>query len=210
MDFKLKTPCANCPFRSDRDGFLRRADEIADGLRSGGTFACHKTTDAVEDECSGSDMVAGERAQMCAGALSVMEKDGGANQIMRIAERIGSYDPTRLKTDAPTFDTLAAFVDHHDLGLRAGETVPAEETSDEPCNVVNAGCQAPAGWGGMGGGVVINENPVSTVICLSCGEATCRSCSRINLDPSLGKGRICGVCEEFETDELDSEDEVLF
>ena len=40
-------PCPNCHFRADRLGFLSRprAQQIADSLRRGESFTCHKTND---------------------------------------------------------------------------------------------------------------------------------------------------------------------
>ena len=51
VNFNLKRPCANCPFRTDIRPFLRRdqAQQIADSLLDQQqTFACHKTVDYSE------------------------------------------------------------------------------------------------------------------------------------------------------------------
>ena len=109
MNFDLRRPCPHCPFRSDRPGFLRRdrAREIADSLKTGATFSCHATNEFDEEG------EAVEEGQHCAGAAIVLEKEGRPNQLMRISERIGFYDRTKLDMEAPVFDSLRAFVAHH-------------------------------------------------------------------------------------------------
>jgi hypothetical protein len=107
MFFALRRPCANCPFREDcLRGWLgrERAGEIADTLRDDRTFACHKTTRAGGS--SGPE-------QHCAGALIVLEREGMIPQLARIAGRLGFYDPDALDPDAPVFDSLDDFVEHH-------------------------------------------------------------------------------------------------
>lgn len=66
MDFKLKAPCGNCPFRTDKPkqkGWLgrERAKEIYEALRNDKTFTCHKTINNDE--------------QFCAGALILLEHE---------------------------------------------------------------------------------------------------------------------------------------
>jgi len=86
----LKRPCDSCPFRADIEPFLRkdRAEEIADALRAGGMFACHKTTEHDDD----GDHVKTSDEEWCVGALLVMSHDGGAeaNQLVRIFQRVGA------------------------------------------------------------------------------------------------------------------------
>jgi hypothetical protein len=117
--FDLRRPCAPgssgvpCPFlRSCPRGWLsRRAEEIADGLRSDRTFSCHKTVELDED---GSESVNLAAEQHCAGALIVLEKGGEPwPQLARISERLGLFDPGELDMDADTFDDLDEFVEHH-------------------------------------------------------------------------------------------------
>lgn len=50
----------------------------------------------------------------CAGALITMEREGSFNQMMRIGERLGFYDPADLAMDAPVHDSLADWVATHD------------------------------------------------------------------------------------------------
>jgi hypothetical protein len=108
MKFTRRKPCAHCPFRFDHEGFLTkaRAVEIARSLRDpgGGDFPCHETT---KDGQPRSKYVA------CAGSLLVVERDQGPNQMHRIAERLGLYDPSKLDRHAPCFNDLEEFIDHH-------------------------------------------------------------------------------------------------
>ena len=89
--------CPGCPFDCNGPTYPyldpARAREIADGLRAGEWFQCHKTTGAGGAE-NGS-------AVYCTGALATMENDGvlGSNQPARIAMRLGLFDPDQLHTD---------------------------------------------------------------------------------------------------------------
>lgn len=107
--FALVGPCAHCPFRCDRPGFLsqERATRIVEELESGSTFPCHKT---IEYDGDG----AGERTAktaFCAGALIILEKQEAPNQAMRMGERLGLYDPSALRMDAPVHDDFDEFID---------------------------------------------------------------------------------------------------
>ena len=112
VNFELRRPCSQCPFRRDVPGFLHpaRAEEIADALLGDQTFACHKTVDYDEDDGEGQVTSA---SQHCAGASIVLEKMDRPNQMMRIAERLRFYDRRKLDMDAPVFDDLDEFIDHH-------------------------------------------------------------------------------------------------
>ncbi len=116
MKFDLTKPCPQCPFRTDcLKGWLGRgrAKEIAAGVTDGqATFSCHKTTEHGDDEEDGHHYP-GRDEQHCAGALILLEKIGRPNQMMRISERLGFYDRTKLDMDAPVFDTTAEFIRHH-------------------------------------------------------------------------------------------------
>ena len=115
MNFNMRTPCPHCPFRTDRPGFLRRADEIADALLMGQTFTCHLTTVPTdEDEDADCDMMDGPNAEHCAGALIMLEHMEQPNQLMRIFERFGGYDRTKLDMDAPVFTDAEDFIEHHE------------------------------------------------------------------------------------------------
>lgn len=109
MKFNLVRPCAECPFRNDRPGYLRRAKEISDGLLTDGTFTCHKTNTYDDD----GDAMETSDSEHCAGALILLEKLGRPDQMMRWMERLGAYDYKRLDMDSPVFNTPAEFIKHH-------------------------------------------------------------------------------------------------
>ena len=116
MNYNMTTPCPECPFRNDRSGYLTRAraieiiGAITDGQK---TFTCHKTTVPVEDDDGECDMMDGPNAEHCAGALILLEKLERPNQMMRIAERLGMYDRTKLDMKAPVVSSAAEFVRVH-------------------------------------------------------------------------------------------------
>jgi hypothetical protein len=110
--FALKRPCGNCPFRSDRAPFLDRdrAQDIADSLEADASFHCHKTNNFDTEDGAPEITVSSKH---CAGAMITMEREGRANQMMRIGERLGLYDPSLLDMDSPVYDSLAEWVLTH-------------------------------------------------------------------------------------------------
>lgn len=113
MQRHLVRPCANCPFRTDREFYLHpaRRREIARGLLNDQDFACHKTTKSVEDDEGFEDMVIDDdTTEACAGAMIVLEKMNRPTQMMRIEERIGFYDASKLVMDSPVYKNLNAFI----------------------------------------------------------------------------------------------------
>jgi hypothetical protein len=100
MKYTMTTPCDQCPFLNTSNmkrGFtLRRLKEFA-----ANEFPCHQTASSVEDEDGFSEYRANEKSVHCAGALIFNEKRGTANQMMRICERLGMYDASKLNMDAP-------------------------------------------------------------------------------------------------------------
>ena len=105
VKFDMRAPCKDCPFRSDRPGYLTagRVQEIIYGmiLRQA-TFSCHKTN---EFDDGGTRET--KDTQHCAGALIFLERLNRPNQMMRWMERLGAYDRTKLDMDAPVFRTPA-------------------------------------------------------------------------------------------------------
>lgn len=189
--FNLRTPCGNCPFRLDVPGYLRRAraTEIAESLANGGIFPCHKTT--IEDPDDEGALVAGPDSQFCAGALICMELQDAPNQVVRIAENLGSYDRDRLDMDAPVASSFFEFRAHH------GEDEPDDE-EQECCSFSGGNCEAPAGM--LIGGVAVPVEPTGEVHgCPECGEPVCdacsgddgrcRDCASWDDDPVKGRGR---------------------
>jgi hypothetical protein len=116
MNYTMTAPCPKCPFRTDVEPFLRRerAEEIADVLvRQQGHFQCHATVDYSDPDDEGHGRADTRNAQHCAGALIMLERMGRPNQMMRIAERLGMYDRTRLDMAAPVFASARVFVAAH-------------------------------------------------------------------------------------------------
>lgn len=168
--FRLRQPCENCPFRTDVPKYLSadRVKGIADSLRDGSTFPCHKTTVLSEVDDEGrEDLVEASTSAMCAGALITMEREDFANQIMRTCERLGSYDKTRLKMDSPVYDGLSQWVNSY-----------REETDLEHCGVVGDDCEDPAGYM-VGGAIVTDHEPTVDPehCCQSCGNPCCEACT---------------------------------
>jgi hypothetical protein len=137
MKFDLVRPCKSCPFRMDRDGFLRgdRADEIASCLLDEDrTFACHQTLGHEEDPETGYvETCQTPESQHCAGALIFCEANEQPNQMMRIAERLGLYDRRKLDMGAPVFTDREEFVNHHEFNGKAlGKRRPLVMPNPDP------------------------------------------------------------------------------
>ena len=107
MKYDLRTPCNNCPFRNDIPPYIHpeRVEEIM-----GGEFACHKTTKHNDD----GEPINSGREQHCAGSLILHEKMECPHQMMRIMERFGGYDHTKLDMDAPVYGSVSEMVEAHE------------------------------------------------------------------------------------------------
>lgn len=96
MKYTMTQPCDACPFLNTpnmKRGFsLRRLKEFASGQ-----FPCHQTADADNED---SEYRATEKSVACAGALIFNEKRNMPNQMMRICERLGMYDASKLDMKA--------------------------------------------------------------------------------------------------------------
>lgn len=99
--YSLLRPCAKCPFRNDIPAYLRedRVREIQESLERS-EFPCHQTT---EHDAEGDPVIRGQESHY-AGALILLEKLEQPSQMMRIAQRLGMYDPSKLDMSAPVFD----------------------------------------------------------------------------------------------------------
>jgi hypothetical protein len=97
--YAMKSPCCNCPFRSDVRPYLNseRVREIEQSLDQGG-FPCHKTTRAGG--------ASGKAEVQCAGHLILLEKLGRPSNLMRVMERLRAYDHTKLDMAAPVYDSF--------------------------------------------------------------------------------------------------------
>lgn len=106
MSYELTSPCDNCPFRRDVKPYIRpsRVVEIARGLERA-EFPCHKTVNHEHRD---------ESTEIhCAGALILLEKIQQPSQMMRICERIGMYDASKLDMDAPVYDDFDEMLAAH-------------------------------------------------------------------------------------------------
>lgn len=103
--YSLRGPCADCPFLVEPQ-FLGlsedRIRDIADSLRADQDFSCHKRNDFDEH----GNAVETRTSRMCGGAMVTLEKEGRATQGMRISERLGMYDRTKLDMGANVHDSL--------------------------------------------------------------------------------------------------------
>lgn len=99
MRFDLNQPCKDCPFikKSSTNMTLAegRLDGIISDIRHDMSFTCRKTLNLKTNE-----------QQHCAGALIFLERENNPNQMMRIAERLGRYDRTKLKMEADIVDVI--------------------------------------------------------------------------------------------------------
>lgn len=97
MDYKMTRPCDECPFlKKSAHGFtLKRLKAFA-----AGEFPCHKTAAVEEDEDGAASFVSKLASQHCAGALIFNEKRNQPHQMMRICERLGMYDMSKLDMSA--------------------------------------------------------------------------------------------------------------
>lgn len=93
MNYDLKRPCKECPFVCGTGTNVTlepgRLEDIKNKLKSDSTFTCHKTLEMPK-----------ANQQHCAGALIYLEKIEQPNNMMRIMERLGGYDHTKLDMTA--------------------------------------------------------------------------------------------------------------
>ncbi len=94
MRYTQTTPCKECPFLNSmkKEFSLLRLKQFASG-----EFPCHKSAEVDEEE--GTYKAIGKSVH-CAGALIFNEKRNKPHQMMRIAERLGMYDYTKLNMEA--------------------------------------------------------------------------------------------------------------
>lgn len=118
MEFNLRRPCHDCPFRTDIEFPLTvgRVEEILHAiLYEDRTFACHNTTrdgEWSETEEGEQEYLSAGNEQHCVGALLMVHHTKRPNAMIQIAERLKLLDPSRLDYDAPVFRTPAAMVAH--------------------------------------------------------------------------------------------------
>lgn len=94
MQYKLNSPCDECPFVEGSGFSVKRLSEFASG-----EFPCHKQCD-LDDDGVFVEKTNG-KTNHCAGALLFCEQQDAPHQMMRIAERLGFYDRSQLCTTRP-------------------------------------------------------------------------------------------------------------
>jgi hypothetical protein len=88
MNYDMCQPCRACPFLIGSGFTWKSLTEHASG-----EFACHMTCELNEQDVY---VPSNEKTPHCAGALIFLEKQNKPHQMMRICERIGIYDRTKL------------------------------------------------------------------------------------------------------------------
>lgn len=107
-NMRLRAPCDNCPFRHDVHRFLhekRYADIAASVIDRGENFTCHKHND-FDDE---GQAVNNLRSMSCAGSMIFLRHVGKPNTMMKVMERMGWFDSSKLRMDAPVYTTRESF-----------------------------------------------------------------------------------------------------
>lgn len=168
--YTLKSPCKDCPFRSDVKPYLSpaRALEIMNESYEDSNFYCHKTVDYSCDDGEGK---IADKSRVCAGYLVTMEREGRANQPTRIAERLGLYDRTQLDMNAPTYESMNDWVRSY------SPTAEGDHSDLEHCNVASGQCIDPAGFV-RGGAVFDNPHPPTcSQACTVCDSMVCAGCT---------------------------------
>lgn len=117
MRFDLKTPCKNCPFRTDetaiRFSCRERAEEIEESAYRHG-FPCHlsATDTSDDDEDGGFEFARNGNTQHCVGAIIMYLNQGdsstpGTGNDEDLFERISM----RVDFDASVFESIDDFLD---------------------------------------------------------------------------------------------------
>lgn len=100
MQYNLTKPCDECPFLAGSGFKFGRLLEFASG-----EFPCHKACKVNEE--TGTFVPRSDKTPHCAGALIMLEKLNQPHQMMRICERIGLYDRSKLDMSAKVITSQA-------------------------------------------------------------------------------------------------------
>lgn len=101
MNYNMREPCDACPFLIG-SGFT-----FASLTRhASGEFGCHKACNLDEET---GNYEPHKKTPHCAGALIFLEKQDKPHQMMRICERLGMYDRTKLNMAANVGSTPADY-----------------------------------------------------------------------------------------------------
>lgn len=106
LGYDMTQPCNLCPFRNDDKRLHVYPERLREFAR--GEFVCHQTAEYDESddgETGGYVAKAEGGSQHCAGALIFHEHLEWPHSMARIMERLGLYDPKKLKMDSPVFSS---------------------------------------------------------------------------------------------------------
>lgn len=116
MKFDLRTPCKNCPFRTDapaiRFAARERAEEIEESAYRNG-FPCHLSANYTGDDDEDGGYVFGENTQHCAGALIMYAESGGNVPFEHLPDRQQDRVLARLDFNAPVWENEQTFLDSY-------------------------------------------------------------------------------------------------
>lgn len=112
--FKLKRPCANCPFRKGQGHHYRLSPARLEQIFTAPAFQCHKTITfddemQVDEElwdASWRPVKDDEHAQQCAGLMAVLLREGRPNTIMQVAERLDELKPGTIDPDGDAYGSI--------------------------------------------------------------------------------------------------------
>lgn len=124
MKYTMTTPCKECPFLIG-SGFTYKSLSA----HASGEFACHKACD-VEEE-TGDFVPRNEKTPHCAGALIFLEKQDSPHQMMRICERLGLYDRTKLDMKAQVVASARDCKRRTSASLARAAAVPDEAITND-------------------------------------------------------------------------------
>jgi hypothetical protein len=107
--FRLKRPCANCPFRKGQGAYFALNRQRLEEIRKAPAFQCHKTVDYSDDE----GPAPGDKPQQCAGLLAVLRNSKRLNAIGQIADRLGYLNLEELDPQNEAYENWTqACADH--------------------------------------------------------------------------------------------------
>lgn len=117
MRWDLRTPCKNCPFRTDetaiRFATRERAAEIEESAYRHG-FPCHLSADFTGDDDEDGGYVFGDNTQHCAGAAIMYGRNSGGNvPFEHLPEEKQDCISNRLDWSAPVFESEDAFLESY-------------------------------------------------------------------------------------------------
>lgn len=128
--FKLKAPCADCPFLKGLDGFLHpgRLDEIKSDLimNDQAPFFCHKTVDYIDGMDDEGEYEPQGEESYCAGSMVFMHANSRWNVPMRLGYVFRLFTPESLERFIPIINVdlppvMAAALEHE--GVDANRSV---------------------------------------------------------------------------------------